>query len=115
MAWRTNADFYPLLHEQNKMNIWISGCLFGNLFNSAICLLFIYFPTKVFKKINKTGVEVIETPKLNKECFSFVAGRDSLLDIYGAATTLVLGAAPAPSSVSGTVQGWLQGSHCPKV
>ena len=69
MAWRTNADFYPLLHEQNKMNIWISGCLFGNLFNSAICLLFIYFPTKVFKKINKTGVEVIETPKLKEECF----------------------------------------------
>ena len=52
-----------------------------------------YFPTKVFKKINKTRVEVIETPKLNKECFSFVAGWDILLDINGAATTLVLGAA----------------------
>ena len=57
-----------------------------------------YFPSKVFPKINKTGVEVIETPKLNKECFSFVAGqtrpgRDILLDINGAATTLVLGAA----------------------
>ena len=84
-----------------------------------------YFPSKVFPKINKTGVEVIETPKLNKECFSFVAGqtrpgRDILLDINGAATTLVLGAAPssqlsALSSVSGTLQGGLQGSHCPKV
>ena len=77
-----------------------------------------YFPSKVSKKINKTWVQVIETPNLNKECFSFVAGRDILLDINGAASNHVSAApssrSPALSSVSGTLQDSLQGVVVPR-
>ena len=94
---------------------WISCCVL-NLFNSAICLLFISQP-KFSKKINKTWVEVIETPKLNTECFSFLL----LAGIFYWTLMVVHSAVPVHtnhvrsgcSPVSGTLQG--RGSHCPKV
>ena len=62
-------------------------------------------------------MEVIETPKLSTECFSFVTSWcggwwDILLDITGGAQSLHHVRAGC-SPVWGTLQG--RGSHCPKV